>query len=601
MARGNNLTFQTERVRVKERVRIRRRRRKGPWIASAAAVVLIAAGLLALSYLPARTARARLFDAKNQLEQGRSELFAGRIPEAIGHLNQARESSIQATSDSRNPLLRVVGWLPILGRTPDAITALAESSESVAEASVAVAKAIEQVPGGIASLAPHGGRLPLEPLARLAPAVDQASLLVHGAYLDLAETAGGMLPGSVANARHQGLAQLGALDRTLSLSAAMMRRLPGFFGANGPKRYFFGAQSPAELRGTGGLIGTYAILTMKNGRPEFSQFRPIEALPNYELGAITAPSPDYARNYNQFGGAGFWLNINMTPDFPTAAGAILKLYAKGTGDSLDGVVLADPFALKSLLDVTGPVTVRPLGVRVDAANVVDYTANRAYASFKDQDLRKLVLGEVAKTVFDDFLSRSGSPSKSLRALFDPIANGHLLLYSSDAPMENALRRSGEDGGLPEEQGDFLSIVQNNGSGSKIDFYQERTVRYDVRLGPEGTALAKTSVRLLNNAPNQGVDPYIIGPYKGVSGAGENVTFVNVYCPSSTDLTGFQRNEEEQLVVAGREHGLRFYQDYVKIPSRETANLNFGLANPNAWKGSSAGGVYRLTFRNQPTI
>ena len=601
MAGRENLTLQAERIRVKQRIRIRRKRRKGRWLAFAGAAVLVIAGLLALGYLPARSARAHLLDARKQLERGQRAVMGNRVPEAVRQFKLAQASSIEASAAARNPLLTAMGWIPLLGRTPDTIVALADGGELVAQASVGVAEALEQLPGGVSSLAPKSGRVPLEPLTRLAPAFSEASVLVHGAHLHLAETAEGMLPKAVANARHEGLAQLSSLDRRLSMTAALLNRLPVFLGKNRPMRYFFGAQSPAELRGTGGLIGAYSTLTVHKGGLRFSPFHPIDDLPTFNFDEIKPPNADYGRNYNQFGGAGFWLNINMTPDFPTAAQAILNLYEKGTGSRLDGVILADPFALESLLKVTGAVKVPQYNLTVDANNVVPYTANEAYGAFKNQETRKLVLGEVAKAVFNEFMRRPGSPTQSLRALLEPVGSGHLLVYSNDRALEKALVASGEAGALPSDTGDFLSVIQNNGSGSKIDFYQDRRINYDVRLGPEGTALGSATVHLINNAPSRGLVPYIIGPYTGVSRAGENVAFVNLFCDTSCELRDFRRNGDSQLVVAGQERGYRFFQDYLKIPSRERAELRFDLANARAWEGSHTGGAYRLTFRNQPTI
>jgi hypothetical protein len=43
------------------------------------------------------------------------------------------------------------------------------------------------------------------------------------------------------------------------------RASPAFLGADGPRTYFFGAVNPAELRGGGGLLGAYSLLTVQDG------------------------------------------------------------------------------------------------------------------------------------------------------------------------------------------------------------------------------------------------------------------------------------------------------------------------------------------------
>jgi Protein of unknown function (DUF4012) len=80
------------------------------------------------------------------------------------------------------------------------------------------------------------------------------------------------------------------------------------------------------------------------------------------------------------GAAGrFWTSINVMPDFPSVAQAILNSYEAATGERLDGVILADPFAEAALLEATGPVQLPGYDVEIDADNVVAFTTNEAYS------------------------------------------------------------------------------------------------------------------------------------------------------------------------------------------------------------------------------
>ena len=71
---------------------------------------------------------------------------------------------------------------------------------------------------------------------------------------------------------------------------------------------------------------------------------------------MPGPSEEYARNYDPFGGAGSWQNMNATPEFPSAAQAALAGYALGEGANLDGV-LAATCSSPRILEVTGPIRV----------------------------------------------------------------------------------------------------------------------------------------------------------------------------------------------------------------------------------------------------
>ena len=69
----------------------------------------------------------------------------------------------------------------------------------------------------------------------------------------------------------------------------------------------------------------------------------------------------------------------MTPDFPQAADALWLTYEATTGENVDGVMLADPFALKALMHVTDPVEVGSTGIELTDKNIVPFVSNQAYA------------------------------------------------------------------------------------------------------------------------------------------------------------------------------------------------------------------------------
>ena len=216
--------------------------------------------------------------------------------------------------------------------------------------------------------------------------------------------------------------------------------MPSFLGADGPRRYVFGASNPAELRGTGGLIGAYAILTIDHGRLSFSDFRPIQSLPRPDVSDVPSPSQEYSDNYDFYrSGLGLWVNTNMTPDYPLAADAFWLTYEATTGEDVDGVMLADPFALKALMRVTDPIAVSgTAGIELTDKNVVSFVSNRAYALFDTNEQRKLVLGRVAQAVLDGFLAHGGDPQAKVRALLKAFDDGHVLAWSTDPRMQRGL-------------------------------------------------------------------------------------------------------------------------------------------------------------------
>ncbi len=350
------------------------------------------------------------------------------------------------------------------------------------------------------------------------------------------------------------------------------------------------------------MIGAYSILTIDDGRFEFSGFEPVQSLPDPPLASVPATSEEYAANYDQFRVEGrFWLAINLTPDFPTAAREILNGYEVAEGERLDGVLLADPFALEALLRVTGPAYVPGLDRMVDAGDIVAFTTNEAYSFYDDQPTRKRVLGAVAEGVFERFIAETGADLDTLRTLARTASEGHILVYSEDTQMQAGLAGTGAGGALSAGPGDLLSIVENSSGGTKVDYYEDRDVRYEVDLWSDGSGEASAQIRLTNAAPSTGLPRYVIGPNPGYAAAGEGGQLVSVYCGDGCWLEKALRDGTQIGVRPGSELGHPFFRDYFNTPSGATNDLQLTWYLPTAWQGGDTGGSYHLTFLNQVTI
>jgi hypothetical protein len=588
--------------------RLGRRRRSSPLRIVARALIVAASLIVVVLVLAAPGAfrmRDRLTGGAESMRAARAAFVRGDTAAALRQLGAARDRFDEATSQASSLVFDVAGVIPGVGSNLDAAAALAAAGAETARAGVEVAAAVESLPGGLDALAPSAGRVPLAPLPVLGNAVGRASTLVDRARRRLAAVgSSSMLLSPVWDAIWDSSTSLEDLGSALSAGRTVFARLPAFFGAEVTKTYLFGAENPAELRGTGGLIGAYSLLTAKNGRLTFSAFHPVQSLPILRARDLPAPNADYRRLYDpQRDGKGFWLNVNMTPDFPSAAIALQTAFEAATGRNVDGVVTADPFALQALLRATGPAPVPGLGIQVTANSVVPLLANTAYATITDPAERKMVLGAVAAAVVTRFLDR-GVTASSLRGVVEAAAEAHVKVFSEDRELSSALARTGVGGAFAppiSDVGDFLSVVVNNGAANKVDYYVDRHVRYDVRLDSDGAATASAEIRLANGAPSGGLPKYVLGPNAhATERPGQDVSIVNLYC-ADCRLTQATRNGRSFDPGIGRELSSTFFQDYATIDPGESVTDRFEYAVPRAWVGDAAGGTYSLRFLGQPTI
>lgn len=582
--------------------RDRRRRGRAVWLILAALATVLVLDLVLVG-IGSLAAKRHLEDGRDALEAGKDALRDGDVDGAAAAFADAGDAFRAASGDTRTPWYRLAGTIPVLGRTTDTVATISDAGVRAADAAFTITAALAEIPGGLGGLAPTAGAIPLAPLGGLATAVDRASGLADQAVVALEGSASSLVLGPVASARAEALEAIRPLARQLGAGAAILRGLPGFLGQDGPKRYFFGAANPAEERGTGGLIGAYAILTIDRGALSFSSFRPVQSLPPLEPGTWRSPSQEYIDNVGFYWEAvDFWLNTNLTADFPLAAGTIAMSYEEATGEHLDGVIVADPFALQALMRVTGPVEVHSAGVKVAPDRIVRFVSNEAYALFDTNEERKAVLGEVAAGVLARFLVSTGDDLARQRALLRAFDDGHVKVWTTDAPMQEGLALTGAGGAFRPDGTDAIALVTNSGSGTKLDFYQHRTIDYDVALDPGGTARATLSVALENDAPTSGLPRYVIGPFPGYTEhAGDNVAVVHLYTDEGALLRAGTRDGRAVDLDRFEQDGRPYFDDYVHTPAGETSVVEATLFLPRAWEGNSSGGTYRLSFVDQVTI
>jgi hypothetical protein len=325
-------------------------------------------------------------------------------------------------------------------------------------------------------------------------------------------------------------------------------------------------------------------------------------MPEVDAADVPPPSPDFDENYAEFGGAGSWHNLNMTPDFPTAARAAIGAYETATGTSIDGMIVADPFALRETLRVTGPTVVPGVGVRVGAADVVDFTTNEAYALFTSSTGRKEVIGGVAIDALERLFAVPGEGEAKLRALGRAAAGGHLKVYVEDETFARGLALAGADGRFPPEGAtDLFAVTVNNAAGTKVDYYATRSLAYDVQLGGHGEAEATASVTLGNEAPTAGQPRIVIGSYVEDLRPGDQRSITRLWCPATCRFVDAGLDGGPVTLVTGTEAGLPWYRTVETLAPDEARTVELVTRTTGTWEGNGSGGVYRLVVRGQTTM
>lgn len=262
------------------------------------------------------------------------------------------------------------------------------------------------------------------------------------------------------------------------------------------KRYFIGFQNPAEARGTGGLVGAFAII--KVGLGEFS----IERVgSNYLLelqNEIPVKLPDeFRQTYGNH--PAWWPNSNMSPHFPYAAKIWLGLWKNQEGEVLDGALALDPFVLRDILRVTGPVNVRE--VTLDEKNVVDETLFASYLRLADDNEgRKSYLIEIIESVIGRATLGDVNRWRLLLSLRDSVVSNRIRIYSANKEVQRILSQSQVSGALRTKDSNEYRLVLQNLAGNKMDYFINRDLRLEtLRCGNQRVTKAIFKISNVSSA------------------------------------------------------------------------------------------------------
>jgi Protein of unknown function (DUF4012) len=514
---------------------------------------------------------------------------AGRLAARLDLIDQAEARAAAAEARLRRAPLRQLGALPVLGRDVRVARAVTASARHTIRGTRRLVTA-------------------LQPLQTLPPS--RATILeAADALLDLRRT----LEFDIERVRSTralttGRAKTGYLETAAAASQAAQRAgqalklAATLYGPPGSARWFLAFQNPAELRGTGGLIGQYGILESSPQGPRLTTVAHYQRLDERTGDGVELPRK-LAGRYGRFAVARAWSAVNIPPDMPTVGRIISRLYQQTTGDRIDGVIAADPLAVAQVLRASGPIQAG--GLRLTADNVARETLVQAYVRYADDTpARRRFLEQVARATFQAFRrALAAHPVELLRGLAGAAHGRHVQVYSREPDGQKALLGLGVGGSAAAPAGaDYLMPVGVNAGGNKLDAYLHRTLDWRVRLAADGSATATASLTLRNGVAAAGLPRNVVGPYdarfrKGVNEQIQTLYVAGGYGFTKASLDGVRVGAEAQQDFGG----LALTQS-VGVPAGDSTTLAYRLTRPAAASRLGADRLrYRVLLRPQATV
>jgi hypothetical protein len=294
-------------------------------------------------------------------------------------------------------------------------------------------------------------------------------------------------------------------------------------------------------------------------------------------------------------------NLTASPDMPTDAEVTRTLYKQATGQSIDGVVVVDPYGLAGLLQLTGPVAVDGFAAPLTADNAALYLVYQQYLDYADdRSERKDRLEAAGRSVFDALTSRDLPGPRDLGKVLGPLVEQkRILFYPFDSGAVPLFERIGTTGAFrPDLGADFLSLRTANANPNKIDSMLHRSIDYDVAYDPgNGQVDATVTITLENDSPGSDLPAYIISNDRhnlNTNPLGSNEMYVAWFSP--LDLDSATVDGQPAGVELQREAGARVYSQLIVVKSKTTATIVLQLHGT-----IPRDAVYHLQVLQQPLV
>jgi Protein of unknown function (DUF4012) len=563
------------------------RRKHRLWVAAAVVVglVVVAAVILGISAYRSATS------AKNSLESARAVIAAdlankqvflsagGRL-QLAADITSVEKDADAATADLQGSLgMRVMGHVPYLSTQRNGIISLVADARTTAVTGSAL---LEQVDALVTQSS--GTTVSMTALEGLQRSVAQARTTM--AQLD--RPAGGLI-GPIGQARRDFDTQIAKITTDLRRGDQTLSYAVPFLGADGPRSYLIAGENNAEMRDQGSVL-SLALMHAQNGNFSVDAVGSVDNIEPTQ--AVDVPIPaGTQRVFGSYQPTLLWQSVNATADFPFSAQVMQAMFSQAEDVQVNGVVAMDVPALESLLTLTGPVSVPNIPGLITAQNVATVILHDQYLQYpagSAQAQRHDNIAAVAKAVVDQMSTEHIDLAALASTLAADVAGRHLIVWDEVPRYESTITDIGASGAIDAAApGRTFHVAVENSTATKLDYYVEPSLKFEVHVTADGTAFVDTTITVTNDTP-AGLGPsFQTGP-DGINSftPGQYVSRVVLWSPRGSATP--------QSVP---ESGLRVNQSQVSVLPQQSETVTFATVIRHA----VSHGRLMLRFVPQPRL
>lgn len=542
-------------------------------VLSAVATTLTLVGYLLLT---GALAAGQLTEAKDRAEQigQAADRPDARLGELVDELGALRVNLMRADAYTSGPAWWLASRVPVASPGVDAVRRTTSSAGELARAAAGLEEAVRALV--TASNGTLGQPLPRPVLTRLGEAAGELVDALEYTEQQIEGIDASALPAGLGETVARAQGEISSLAPELAGLARAAGAIAKLLGSERAQRWFVAIQNGGESRGTGGLVGAFAVMKVDAGAVKLERTGANEELTQpADAGLLPRDSQNLwgAARLQQIYG------VNLSPHFPYAGELLASMWKRQTKDLPDAVMSLDQRAVANLIEVVGPVTVD--GITVTGENAYHWLTVEAYRRFPEPAAKDAFVLKLTAAVLDRLAAGSVPVVPMVRALFDSIRQRNLYLWAADPGLQGQMAGAVIGGAVPDQPGPFAMAVVNNNAGNKLDTFLHTSVRYE---GGECVGAGRRSVltvQLRNDAPQGLPDSYFGRVDRAMWGGGDSRSDgssrvrLAVYLPQGAHLaTGAAAVPgADSPLFTGEERGHPVAMFGVELPPKGTKTIS----------------------------
>lgn len=390
----------------------------------------------------------------------------------------------------------------------------------------------------------------------------------------------------------QGEEMLASVSQILELSERFTTILPEVLGYEKPKTFLMLFQNNAELRPTGGFIGSFGWVTFSKGR--LIEFKTEDVYTaDGQLKGYVEPPPaikKYLASENWY-----LRDSNFDPDFALSAEQAEWFLKHEMNLVFDGVFALDLNSVQEILKALGGVYLSDYKQEITADNLFLKTQETVEKGFFPGSSQKRdFLGSLGRGIFIKLTSGNVSWADLLKGVKNSLDQKHILAYFHNDKAQQLVEKAGWGGRVASLSCskanclfDYLMLVEANLGINKANFLIEREAKLNISQEPGG--LTHQLIISYNNESPGSVYPI-----------GEYFSYTRIILPKDVTIKELKLSGEK---IAQEDITIERYQDKtligfpMRIPNSSKKDLQLTYSIPKTSQSANL----ELLVQKQPGI